>query len=216
MSTKRKFIESHWLTFAIKGVISLIAGLCMMLTGKTELSYLTQIVGWTMVCLAIIELLNCLRRARRAQNLGFPLFLGFVELAIAIFLLVAVIPGMATENLTWIRIELLAAYVLFASIVTMLMGFKSFSNMTDRFMWVVNGMIGCVLAFVISADVGLSELTHIKVFGTYLMVNGLTDLFFGIHSRDEMAELHAERAKKREERKKIRAEKHSSKKAARK
>ena len=194
MSTKRKFIESHWLTFAIKGVISMVAGLCMMLTSKTEISYLTQIVGWTMVGLSIIELSNCVYRSRRNHNIGFALFLGLLELAIAIFLLLAVVPGMGTENLTWIRIEILAAYVLFASVVTIMMGFKSFDNMTDRFMWVVNGMIGCVLAFVISADNGLSELTHIKVFGTYLMINGLTDLFFGIHSKDEMAELHAERA----------------------
>jgi uncharacterized membrane protein HdeD (DUF308 family) len=63
--------------------------------------------------------------------------------------------------------------------------------MTDRFMWIVNGMLGCVLALVMFN--GTSMLTHLKLFGTYLMINGLTDLFFGIHSKDEMAELHAER-----------------------
>lgn len=196
MSTKRKFIESHWLTFAIKGVVSLIAGLCMMMTPMNDVNYLTAIVGCTMIILSGIELSNCVHRTRRSHNIGFALFLGLLEFAIAISLLVANIPNISAEDLTYVRIAILSGYILFASVVTIYMGAKSFNNMTDRFMWIVNGMLGCVLAFVMFADNGLSNTTHIKLFGTYLMINGLTDLFFGIHSKDEMAELHAERAKK--------------------
>ena len=191
MSTKRKFIESHWLTFAIKGIISLIAGLCIMLTGRDSVGGLTWIVGMTMVGLAIIELTNCVHRKRRNHNIGFALFLGLLEMWIAIALLVANIPGIAENDLIVLRVSLLSGYVLFASVVTIVMGFKGFDNMTDRFMWIVNGMLGCVLALVMFN--GTSMLTHLKLFGTYLMINGLTDLFFGIHSKDEMAELHAER-----------------------
>ena len=191
MSTKRKFIESHWLTFAIKGIISLIAGLCIMLTGRDSVSGLTWIVGMTMVGLAIIELTNCVHRKRRNHNIGFALFLGLLEMWIAIALLVANIPGIAENDLIVLRVSLLSGYVLFASVVTIVMGFKGFDNMTDRFMWIVNGMLGCVLALVMFN--GTSILTHLKLFGTYLMINGLTDLFFGIHSKDEMAELHADR-----------------------
>ena len=191
MSTKRKFIESHWLTFAIKGIISLIAGLCIMLSGRDSVSGLTWIVGMTMVGLAIIELTNCVHRKRRNHNIGFALFLGLLEMWIAIALLVANIPGIAENDLIVLRVSLLSGYVLFASVVTIVMGFKGFDNMTDRFMWIVNGMLGCVLALVMFN--GTSMLTHLKLFGTYLMINGLTDLFFGIHSKDEMAELHAER-----------------------
>ena len=191
MSTKRKFIESHWLTFAIQCIISLIAGLCIMLTGRDSVSGLTWIVGMTMVGLAIIELTNCVHRKRRNHNIGFALFLGLLEMWIAIALLVANIPGIAENDLIVLRVSLLSGYVLFASVVTIVMGFKGFDNMTDRFMWIVNGMLGCVLALVMFN--GTSMLTHLKLFGTYLMINGLTDLFFGIHSKDEMAELHAER-----------------------
>ena len=77
------------------------------------------------------------------------------------------------------------------------MGFKGFDNLTDRFMWIVNGTIGCILAFVIfNADI-IGDLGHILLFGTYLLVNGLTDLFFGIHAKDELQELKEERAAKR-------------------
>ena len=81
------------------------------------------------------------------------------------------------------------------------MGFKSFDNLTDRFMWIVNGTLGCILAFVIFNAGTIGDIAHIMLFGTYLLVNGLTDLFFGIHSKDELKEIHSERALKRSERK---------------
>ena len=73
----------------------------------------------------------------------------------------------------------------------------SFSNRTDQFMWIVNGMLGAVLAFVLFAGSGLSATMHVELFGTYLLINGLTDLFFGVHSYDEKLALKEERAAKR-------------------
>ena len=92
---------------------------------------------------------------------------------------------------------LFRSYVLFASVATIVIGFGSFTNMTDRFMWIVNGMLGAILAFVLFAGSGLSVTKHIELFGVYLLINGLTDLFFGVNSRDEALEEKAERAAKR-------------------
>ena len=197
MSTKRKFIESHWLTFAVKGVLSIVAGLCLMFSPSQDANHLIQIVGWTMLGLGIIEIANVVYRSRRQHNFGFPLFLGFLEGGIAVALLYTVDKTASLATLLPIRITILAIYFLLASIVTVIMGFCSFDSMTDRFMWVVNGMLGCVLSFVIFAGGTLGDVAHIMLFGTYLMVNGLTDLFYGIHSKDELQELHAERASKR-------------------
>ena len=188
MSNKKtKFVESHWLTFAMKGAISVVAGLCLMFAPKNDLSLMTQIVGWTMFGLAFIEIANVLYRTRRAHNWGFPLLLGAIELFIAVALLYTVDPNATTaDELNWLRITYLSAYVVFASIVTIAMGFASFDNITDRFMWVVNGMIGCILAFMMFGGTTLGAEAHIAIFGSYLMVNGLTDLFFGVHSKEEL------------------------------
>ncbi len=193
-TTKRKFIESHWMTFAVKGAVSIIAGLCMMLTIKSDIGYLTNVIGWAMICLGCIEIINVVHRIRRNQNWSFPLALGAAEIAIAICVLFTVNPNLSAEQLIWLRIAMLSIYIIFASILTMLMGFRNFKNDTDRWIWVINGMLGCILGFVMLADNGLSTTTHIKLFGTYLLINGLSDLIFGIHSKDEMKELHAERA----------------------
>lgn len=188
MSNKKtKFVESHWLTFAMKGAISVVAGLCLMFAPKNDLSLMTQIVGWTMFGLAFIEIANVLYRTRRSHNWGFPLLLGAIELFIAVALLYTIDPNAKTaDELTWLRITYLSAYVVFASIVTIVMGFASFDNVTDRFMWVVNGMIGSVLAFMMFGGTTLGAEAHIAIFGSYLMVNGLTDLFFGVHSKEEL------------------------------
>ena len=76
--TTRKFIESHWMTFAAKGVISVIAGICLMYAPKNDLMLMTHIVGWTMLGLAIIEMVNAAYRRTKAHNVGFSLFLGLV------------------------------------------------------------------------------------------------------------------------------------------
>ena len=194
-NTKRKFIESHWLTFAMKGAISVIAGLCLMFSRNSDTHFLTHILGWTMFGLAFIEIANVVYRKVRSHNWGFPLFLGILELAISIALLFTVDPSATDESLVATRIAILAGYVAFASVVTIVMGFMSFNNITDRFMWIINGMIGTVLAFLMlggssnaSDTVGIFFGMKVLVFGTYLMVNGLTDLFYGIHSKEEAIE----------------------------
>ena len=195
--TTKKFIESHWLTFAMKGAISVVAGMCMMFATGGDTEILIQIVGWTMLGLGFIELINMIHRSHRQANWGFPLFLGVLEIAIALSLLVTAIPGVGAAELIWLRIIILSSYVLFASVVTIFIGFTSFANRTDQFMWIVNGMLGAVLAFVLFAGSGLSATMHIELFGTYLLINGLTDLFFGVHSYDEKLALKEERAAKR-------------------
>lgn len=197
MSTKRKYIESHWGVFVLKGIVSLFAGFYMMFTHRQDVNFLIQVVGWTMLALAIIEVVNVAHRSSRQRNWGFPLGLGAVEMAISVALLYTVNPNATLAELLPLRLSMLAAYVLVASIITVVMGFRSFDNLTDRFMWVVNGMLGCVLGFVIFNAGNISDVAHIMLFGTYLLINGLTDLFFGIHSKDEMKELHAERSARR-------------------
>ena len=196
MSTKRKYIESHWGVFVLKGIVSLVAGFYMMFTNRQDVNFLIQVVGWVMLALAVIEVANVVYRKRRSHNLAFPLVLGIVEMIMSVALLYTVRPDLSLSQLLPIRLTMLAVYVLAASIITIVMGFKSFDNLTDRFMWVVNGMLGCILGFVLFSSGNISDLAHIMLFGTYLLVNGLTDLFYGIHSKDELSELHAEKATK--------------------
>ena len=113
--TTKKFIESHWLTFAMKGAISVVAGMCLMFANGWNTEILIHIVGWTMIGLGLIELINMVHRSHKQANWGFPLFLGLLEIAIAIVLLMTTIPGLRIEQQIPFRIATLSGYVLFGS-----------------------------------------------------------------------------------------------------
>ena len=196
MSTKRrKYIESHWLIFAVKGVISLIAGLLLTLTNKTDTNYLAKMVGFAMIGLGIVEIFNTISRKRLEHNWGMSLAIGVVEMIVAICMLFTLNTGLHEGWNILIRIPLLSFYMLAASVLSIAMGFTCFKDETDKIMWIVEGMIGAVLAFVALGGSGLSDNTHIKLFGTYLMVRGIIELIFGVHSREELQEASESRKK---------------------
>ena len=190
MSTnRRKYIESHWMVFAVKGAIALIAGLFLTLTNKTDTTYLAKLVGFAMMGLGIIEIFNTINRKRLEHNWGMSLAIGVVELLIAICMLFTLNTGLEEGWNVLIRIPLLSFYMLVAAILSIVIGFTCFKDDTDKFMWIIDGIIGSILAFVALGGSGLSDNTHIKMFGTYLLVRGLVELIFGVHSREELQDV---------------------------
>jgi uncharacterized membrane protein HdeD (DUF308 family) len=185
-TNRRKYIESHWLVFAVKGAIALVAGLLLTLSNKTDTNYLAKMVGFAMAGLGVIEVFNTINRKRLQHNWGMSLAIGVVELLVAICMLFTINTGLDEQNNILFRIPMLSFYMLAASVLSIAMGFTCFKDDTDKFMWIVSGIVGAILAFVELGGTGLSDTTHIKLFGTYLMVRGITDMIFGIHSREEV------------------------------
>ena len=149
---------------------------------------LPQVLAANFDLVILAEPLAELNRKRLEHNWGFSLAIGMVEFIIALCLLCTI---KLFDNEGWniaLRIPLLSVYTAIASILSIFIGFTCFKDKTDRFMWIVMGMVGCVLGFIMLGASGLSETAHIQLFGTYLLVKGLTDLIFGIHSRNEIEE----------------------------
>ena len=179
-STKRKYVESHWLIFAIQGAITLLAGGYLMFSGSTDVVFLVVVAGSILLGLSFIEIFNIIHRQRRQNNWAIPLVVACFEAAVGTAMI------FASSKTHAIHIALLAGYTLVRGITSIIIGFVSFNNMTNRFFWVACGMTGSVIAFVIFADTGASDTYFIKIFGTFLMVLGLTNTFFAVHSRDQL------------------------------
>jgi len=179
-STKRKYVESHWGVFILQGLIALSAGAYIMLSNSDSIQYLVSVVGCVLIGLAIIELLNVLIRRRRQHGWGIPLAVAIFQIGVGTAML------FASDQTHVVHIALLAGYTLVHSVASIFIGFVSCRNLTDRFFWVACGMVGSVIAFVIFADPGFSETVFIKIFGTFLMVLGLTNVFFALHSREKL------------------------------
>lgn len=181
--TGHSYVESHWLVFILKGIIALLAGAFLLFTPSDDVPWLVTFIGFVLIGLAVVEVGNMFYRRIRQRDWGIPLAVGIFEAAVGITMIL-----IARESHV-VHIALLAGYALVRGVTNIVVGFVSFDNATSRFFWVASGMAGSIIAFVIFADQGISETTFIGVFGTFLMVMGLTDIFFGIHSRDELKAL---------------------------
>jgi len=205
--SKRKYIESHWLVFAAQGLIGLLFGWYVMFTGVTSLTTLVIIVATTLLALAIIDMLNLINRKRRQDAWVLTLILALIETVFAVGLLVTI-----NNNPAW-PMFILAGYTLFRGLFEILIGFKSMTDPTDRFMWVVCGICGCILAFVImNSGHFLETTTFIRFFGTYMMIYGVTALIYGVHNKNEQKELKETRSAAAKKAAKTRKSKKSDKK----
>lgn len=189
--TKRKYIESHWLIYAFQGVVSLLFGWYIMFTGNQNASNLVASVGVVLLALGIIEVFNLLHRKRNNHNLALSLILAVTELIIAFALLFTL-----NQNPAW-ALTIIAVYTLGRGVLELLLAFRSLTDPTDRFMWAVCGICGCVIAFVVFNSGHIDPTTFIKFFGTYMMIYGVTNLIYGVHNKNELAEDKAERAARR-------------------
>ena len=191
MTTKKKFIDSHWLVFALQGVISLLFGWYIMFTGRTDLRMLVTVVGVTLLGLGIVELFNVLHRHTHQETWGLNLGIAAIEIAVSLALLMTL-----DQNVAW-HLTIIAAYTLCRGIFEILIGLKSIDDSTDKFIWLVCGICGAILGFVILNSGHFATTAFLQFFGTYMMIFGLGNLIYGVHNRDQQREYKRELADKR-------------------
>ncbi|MBQ3309422.1 DUF308 domain-containing protein [Candidatus Saccharibacteria bacterium] len=199
MANIRRYIESHWLIYAFQGLVSLLFGWFVMFTGIKDVPSLMAVVGTTLLCLGIIEVFNLLHRKHYGGSLAISLIMAISEIVIAILLLVTL-----SQDIVW-QLVLVAIYTIGRGILEILLAFLAITDKTDKFMWVVCGICGCVIGVVIlNSGSFVDSTTFIKFFGTYMMIYGITNLIYGIHNKNELTEQIEEAAKKRKLRSRLR------------
>jgi len=194
MATKKKFIESHWLIFGVQGLIALVFGWFIMFTDMTEISTLVNIVAYALLTLGVAELFNAIYRKHRKHNWVSSLIISLVEIGVAVALLI-------TKDCCNVAVHLaiIAAYTVLRGVFQTFVGLRALTDPTDKFLWIVTGMFGVILGFVIfnSGNFDLANTTFIKIFGTYMMVFGLTDIIYAVHVKNERVAAKSEKPAKK-------------------
>ena len=72
-------------------------------------------------------------------------------------------------------------------------------DLTDRFIWVLTGISGCIIGIVVVNAGHLGNLPFIKYFGSYMMIFGISNLIYAIHNKEQKHEYETELREKREE-----------------
>ncbi len=183
MPKAKRFIETHWLFYAFQGVISVLFGLYLLFTNIATTSTLTAIVGVSLLCLGVIEVFSILYRRHYGKSLILSLILATSEVAIALLLLF-----MQDYNVAW-ALTLLAIYTIGRGILEIILGFTAITDKTDRFMWITCGICGAIIGVVILNSGGFTDqTTFVRFFSAYMMIYGVTNLIYGVHNRNELAE----------------------------
>ena len=183
MARARRFIETHWLFFAFQGIISILFGAFILFTNITVVQSLVAIIGVSLLCLGVIEIFSMLYRKHYGNSLALSLILAASEVIIAMMLLFT-----QDYNMAW-ALTLLAIYTIGRGVLELILAFTAVTDKTDRFMWATCGVCGAIIGIVILNSGGfLDQTAFTKLFSAYMMIYGVTNLFYGIHNRNELAE----------------------------
>lgn len=200
MSTKRKYIDSHWLVFALHGAIGLVFGLyiigaSLQVTSANSLitsQMLVNIVAIALLTLGIVELLNMFYRAHKQETWGLSVVVAFLEIAAAFGLLFT-----QGQDIVW-QLAIIASYTVLRGVFEVLIGLRAVDDMTDKFIWLVCGICGIVLGFVIlNSGRFNNSTTFLQFFGAYMMVFGLGSLIYGVHNLNQKKEYSEEQRQNR-------------------
>lgn len=183
MGKAKRFIETHWLFYLFEGAISTIFGAYLLFTNITSISSLSGIIGASLLCLGMVEIFSLLYRKHYGKSLSLSLILAVSEVVIALLLLF-----MQNYNMAF-PLTLLAIYTIGRGVLELLLAFMAVTDKTDRFMWATCGVCGAVIGIVILNSGSFADhTTFVRFFSAYMMIYGITNMIYGIHNRNELAE----------------------------
>ena len=187
MSTKLKYIDSHWGIFALQGVVALLFGWFALFTNSSDIQTLVIVVGSVLLSLGIIELLNLLARTRTKNTWGVSLVMAILEISAGLALLFTY-----EQNVAW-HLIVIAAYTILRGIFEIILGLKAIDDLTDKFIWILAGVCACIMGVVILNTGHLGTIPFIKYFGSYMMVFGVVNLIYSVHNNEQGKDYRSEK-----------------------
>ncbi len=174
----RKYIDSHWLLFVIKGLLAIGFGGFALFDMRRDFSSLVMLVGLFLLSLSILEFVNALYRARQKTGWAVSVTLAIIDAIVALALLFTL-----NQDPAW-HLYIIASYTFLRGFAEIVSGFRATVDPTDRFTWVFSGICGAIMGIVILN----SESFFTRFFGVYLLILGICSLFYGIHNRAQKQE----------------------------
>ena len=174
----RKYIDSHWLIFVIKGLVAIGFGALAIFDMKRDFASLVTTAGIFLLSLSVIEFINALYRARSKTGWGVSVSLAVADAVVALALLFTI-----SQSTIW-HLYIISGYTFIRGFAEIIAGFRATVDPTDRFTWVFSGICGAIMGIVILN----SREYFVRFFGVYLLIIGICALFYGVHNRAQKQE----------------------------
>ena len=178
----RKYIDSHWLIFAVSGLISIIFGWIFLFNSGKNFTSSLSLIGIYLLFLSVVEFFNALNRAHKKEGWLISVLVAMFDSVAALFLLFTMDGSLAAQLIT------VAAFTIIRGVAEIIIGFRTTVDPTDRFIWIISGICGAVMGLVILNSAQLDQTIFVRFFGSYVLIFGLSSLIYGIHNRSQKVE----------------------------
>ncbi|MBR3368423.1 DUF308 domain-containing protein [Candidatus Saccharibacteria bacterium] len=177
----RRYIDSHWLTFVIRGVVAVLFGWVTLFHSNNSFPTIVSIIGLFLISLCIIEFVNALHRTKTKTGWVISILVALFDATAALFLILA--PG----DLTW-HLVTIALYTIIRGVAEIVIGFRTTVDPTDRFIWILTGVCGTIMGIVILNSGSIDINSFVRFFGAYLLIFGVSSLIYGVDNRHQKLE----------------------------
>lgn len=184
----RRYIDSHWLIFVIKGIFSAIFGWILLFSASSSYLTATSLVSIFLLALSVIEFINALYRAHMRTGWFISVLVAIFDAAASLAILFA--PVYSPSGFLYPTIFFtISAFTIIRGVSEIIIGFRTTVDPTDRAIWIITGISGTVMGVAILNSGNFSDPSlYARFFGSYILIFGLANLIYGIHNREQKIE----------------------------
>ena len=184
----RKYIDRHWLTFIFRGALAIIfGGMALFTRHLDDTNVIFSSISIFLIFMGIVDSANALYNTTKKHCWMNCIIDAAVDIFAALIILF-----LSNGDLTF-QLIVLSIYVLVSGLIDLFHSFLSTVDPTDRFIRILAGCAGCIMAFII-INAGKFEISMFaRFFGVYMLIVGVTSLIYGVHNRAQLIEDHVAR-----------------------
>lgn len=178
----RNFIDKHWLVFIFRGILAAIFGVLLLGGRIKDLPTTISFISVYLISMGIIDSASALYNSTKKKGWINSVADAAIDVVAAIALLFIM-----NENIIF-TVLALAIYTFASGLIDIVHGFRSTTDPTDKFIRIIAGISGAVVAFPI-ANSGEQDVTvFVKIFAAYAVIVGICSLIYGAHNRAQEIE----------------------------
>jgi uncharacterized membrane protein HdeD (DUF308 family) len=173
-------VARAWWVFVLVGVLSLIAGVIIVLQPSNSLATLAVIFGIFLLIDGVVELIRSFERA--VENRALAAILGVLGIIVGIALIRHPFHGVAAIGL------LIGIWLVAAGVIRLV---RAFAVESHRLLGIVIALVEIVVGIVIVSDPHIGYTALAIILGIWLILNGIGLIVLGFAVRGAKSELSA-------------------------
>jgi uncharacterized membrane protein HdeD (DUF308 family) len=185
----KHYIENYWWYFFLQAVVAVVFGLFALITPIRTLSTLILAGALTLIAFGVISLIRVFTEVKNSQRFGVNLLLALAEVILGFYLAFNLDSGFRVVA------SIVGVIVLVRGLFDVVVGMH-LKDSGDKFMWVVAGIAGVTLGIVMLNFPELGGMMLFWLLGLYVLIFGLTNLFYAIRLRQLLNKLERKPAKR--------------------